>query len=70
MYFYPMNNTTKGSREGLFYTPENVGGGCMTGKVSTNPEVKEISSYIADYKKKKVVKKAKKRRFSLKRIPA
>lgn len=45
-----MKSLRKGSRKKLSYTPENVGGGCMTGKVLTKAEAKRIPSYIADYK--------------------
>ena len=35
------------------YTPENVGGGCMTGRVMTEAETKKLSSFIRDYKANK-----------------
>jgi hypothetical protein len=35
------------------YTPENVGGGCMTGRVMTETETKKLSSFIIDYKANK-----------------
>ncbi|HEY4062636.1 MAG TPA: hypothetical protein VGM30_12075 [Puia sp.] len=35
------------------YTPENVGGGCMTGRVMSDTEAKKVSSFIAQYKTKK-----------------
>jgi hypothetical protein len=35
------------------YTPENVGGGCMTGRVMSDTEAKKVSSFIAGYKAKK-----------------
>ena len=48
-----MRNKIKEFRKRISYTPENIGGGCMTGKVLTSKEAKEISSYIADYKSNK-----------------
>ena len=35
------------------YTPENVGGACMTGRIMSNSEIEEVSSYIAQFKAKK-----------------
>jgi hypothetical protein len=41
------------SNKKLSYTPENVGGGCMTGRVMTDAETKKVSSFIAQYKANK-----------------
>jgi hypothetical protein len=38
------------SNKKLSYTPENVGGGCMTGRVTTDTEAKKLSSFIAQLK--------------------
>jgi len=35
------------------YTPENVGGGCMTGRVMTEAETQKLSSFIVQYKANK-----------------
>jgi hypothetical protein len=35
------------------YTPENIGGSCMTGRVATEAEAKKVSSFIAQYKANK-----------------
>jgi len=58
-----MKNKTKRKAERPFYTPENVGGGCMTGRVSTNAEVKKISSYIA------LIKNAARIDYDIKSVP-
>jgi len=55
VYFYLMKSMIKERRNRPFYMPENVGGGCMTGKVSTNAGAKKISSYIADYKSNRIL---------------
>jgi hypothetical protein len=41
------------SKKKLSYIPENVGGGCMTGRVMTDAETKKVSSFIAQYKANK-----------------
>jgi hypothetical protein len=48
-----MKNATSKKIKKLSYTPENVGGGCMTGRISTVAETKKISSFIAQYKANK-----------------
>jgi hypothetical protein len=48
-----MKSVTKRRAKKLSYTPENVGGGCMTGKVMTDAETKKVSSFIAQYKANK-----------------
>ena len=59
----------------ISYTPENVGGGCMTGKIATKAEVKEISSYLAQYKAsrkvnhRKMIKNAAKIDYDIKSVP-
>jgi hypothetical protein len=45
-----MKSVSKKRVKKLSYTPENVGGGCMTGRVMTDTESKKISSFIAQYK--------------------
>ena len=48
-----MKSLTKKSMKKASYTPENVGGGCMTGRVMTEAETKKLSSFIIDYKANK-----------------
>jgi hypothetical protein len=48
-----MRNRAKKSVKKLSYTPENVGGGCMTGRVITDAETKKVSAFIAQYKASK-----------------
>jgi hypothetical protein len=48
-----MKGVAKKSIKKLSYTPENVGGGCMTGRVMTDAETKKVSSFIAQYKANK-----------------
>jgi len=50
-----MKGVVKKSIKKVSYTPENVGGGCMTGRVMSDAEAKNVSSYIAQYKEKKRV---------------
>jgi hypothetical protein len=45
-----MKGVTKKSVKKLSYTPENVGGGCMTGRIMTDSEAQKVSSFIAQYK--------------------
>jgi hypothetical protein len=45
-----MKSLTKKGMKKTSYTPENVGGGCMTGRVMTEAETKKVSSFIIDYK--------------------
>jgi hypothetical protein len=55
-----MKNVTKKSAKKLSYTPENVGGGCMTGRIMPETEAKKLSAFIAQYKaNKKLPPKAK-----------
>jgi len=35
------------------YSPENVGGACMTGRIMDEIEVKKVSSFLSQYKAKK-----------------
>jgi hypothetical protein len=59
-----MKGIIKKSIKKVSYTPENVGGGCMTGRVMNDAEAKEVSSYIAQYKdKKKAFPSSKKPKF-------
>jgi hypothetical protein len=44
---------TKKSKIRRPYTPENIGGGCMTGRVATEAEAKKVSSFITQYKANK-----------------
>ena len=48
-----MKSVAKKSLKKLSYTPENVGGGCMTGRVMTDSEAKKLSAFIAQYKANK-----------------
>jgi len=48
-----MRGITKKAIKKVSCTPENVGGGCMTGRVMSDTEAKEISSFISQYKDKK-----------------
>lgn len=48
-----MKGVTKKAIKKVSYTPENVGGSCMTGRVMSDAEAKKVSSYIAQYKEKK-----------------
>lgn len=48
-----MKSLTKKGMKKASYTPENVGGGCMTGRVMTEAETKKLSSFIIDYKANK-----------------
>lgn len=48
-----MKGVTKKSVKKLSYTPENVGGGCMTGRIMTDSEAQKVSSFIAQYKASK-----------------
>jgi len=45
-----MKSVTKNRVKKLSYSPENVGGGCMTGRVMTEAETKKVSSFISQYK--------------------
>lgn len=56
-----MKGVVKKSIKKVSYTPENVGGGCMTGRVMSDAEAKDISSFIAQYKEKKKASPASKR---------
>ena len=47
-----MSLNKKGTKKPV-YTPDNVGGGCMTGRVMTEVETKKLSSFIIDYKANK-----------------
>ena len=42
------------------YTPETIGGACMTGRVMSDAEVIKISSYIIQYKARQKADSAKK----------
>jgi hypothetical protein len=35
------------------YSPENVGGACMTGQIMNDAEVRKVSSFLSQYKAKK-----------------
>jgi hypothetical protein len=48
-----MKSVARKSVKKLSYTPENVGGGCMTGRVMTDAETKKVSTFIAQYKASK-----------------
>lgn len=48
-----MKGITKKTIKKVSYTPENVGGGCMTGRVMNDTEAKNLSSFISQYKDKK-----------------
>jgi hypothetical protein len=56
-----MKGVIKKSIKKVSYTPENVGGGCMTGRVMSDAEAKDVSSIIAQYKEKKKASPASKR---------
>jgi hypothetical protein len=48
-----MKSLTKKGMKKASYTPENVGGGCMTGRVMTEAETQKLSSFIVQYKANK-----------------
>ena len=48
-----MKSLTKKGMKKTSYSPENVGGGCMTGRVLTEVETKKLSTFIAQYKANK-----------------
>ena len=48
-----MKSVAKKGIKKTSYTPENIGGGCMTGRVMTEVETKKLSSFIAQYKANK-----------------
>lgn len=48
-----MKGIVKKAIKKVSYTPENVGGGCMTGRVMNDTEAKRVSSFISQYKDKK-----------------
>ena len=50
-----MKNVTKKGIKELVFTPENVSGGCMTGRILTAAGTKKISSFISQYKANKKV---------------
>lgn len=55
-----MKEVTKKAVRKILYTPENIGGACMTGKVMSDKEAKKASSYIVQYKAKRKADSAKK----------
>ena len=56
-----MKGVIKKSIKKTSYTPENIGGACMTGRVMSDGEAKALSSIIADYKEKKKASPASKK---------
>ena len=53
LYLYMMMRLNKKGTKKPVYTPENVGGGCMTGRVMTESETQKFLSFIVDYKANK-----------------
>jgi len=48
-----MKGTIKKTVKKSAYSPENVGGACMTGRIMDEAEVKKVSSFLSQYKAKK-----------------
>ena len=48
-----MKDVAKKGIKKLSYNPENVGGGCMSGRVMSDPEANQIAAFIAEYKSNK-----------------
>ena len=42
----------KAAKKGM-YSPENVGGACMTGRIMDDAEAKKVSSFLSQYKARK-----------------
>jgi len=47
-----MKGTIKKTIKKSIYSPENVGGACMTGRIMSDTEAKKISSFLSQYKAK------------------
>jgi hypothetical protein len=48
-----MKGTVKKAAKKSTYSPENVGGACMSGRVMDDGEAKRVSSFLSQYKTKK-----------------
>jgi hypothetical protein len=48
-----MKGTIKKAVKKSVYSPENVGGACMTGRIMNDAEAKKVSSFLSQYKAKK-----------------
>jgi hypothetical protein len=48
-----MKGTIKKAIKKSIYSPENVGGACMTGRILNEAEAKKVTSFLSQYKAKK-----------------